>query len=58
MLMYQRLVSSQKYVPYYVFLIEALFSAKRILRATDFQKKKKKFLHDGKNTIFFINQTT
>lgn len=41
MLMYQRLVSSQKYVPYYVFLIEALFSAKRILRATDFQKKKK-----------------
>lgn len=58
MLMYQRLVSSQKYVPYYVFLIAALSSAKRILRATDFQKKKKKILHDGKNTIFFINQTT
>lgn len=48
-------ISEQKYVPYYIFLIEALSSAKRILRATDFKKKpNQQFLHDGKNTIFFI----
>lgn len=39
MLMYQRLMSSQRHVPYYIFLSEALSSAKRMLRATDFKKK-------------------